>query len=488
MQDQQTGARRFVASDMASALKMLTDTYGAEALLLSSRNVSNGVEVVGMAPGAAVKGESAELAANLHSERRSVERRQRERRAVAATPPAVDPQAGSRAATVEDPGRRQFGDTLAKLSSEHAGLFGQEHGAQQAAANPATNAGSDIRAAASALAQRIGGLAANGLARPVADESGPVASAGPQGDALQTGLQTELQIELRQIRRMLEGSLHPLGEASGMTTPERYLVQHRLARTGLSPSICKALVDSVAASETADVAAIWRACRAKLSAMLPVLEQDPLAAPGVLALVGPAGAGKSSMLALLLARAIANRQQGDIAIFYREGALDSRLAELAELVQVPYLLLQSAQPFGAQFAAIASRKTILIDSSAEARLDAPREREAAELGVRELLVLPATGAKRFLNDAVAQYRSPRSYACALSFVQRAGGLGEALSLLLRERLALAYLGTGLLLPEHLEHPDANCLLDKLGFAGDMDGEGALLSPLLTEQVAAGSPA
>ena len=48
-------AKRFIASDMAKAMRKLSEAFGADALILSSRKVANGVEVVGAPPEALEK-------------------------------------------------------------------------------------------------------------------------------------------------------------------------------------------------------------------------------------------------------------------------------------------------------------------------------------------------------------------------------------------------------------------------------------------------
>ncbi|NNC55855.1 MAG: hypothetical protein HKO07_09070, partial [Pseudomonadales bacterium] len=141
MQDNHEGAQRFYARDMGAAMKMLSDAFGADALLLSSRRVGNGVEIVGLPPGDARRrdvhsrdGTSRDGKPGDASERRRSDRRRSDRRSAGAARAATSASlggAGNAAPFKQDaspfqqdaPQRKQFGDTLAQLSSEHAALF-----------------------------------------------------------------------------------------------------------------------------------------------------------------------------------------------------------------------------------------------------------------------------------------------------------------------------------------------------------------------------
>ncbi|MBT8138502.1 MAG: hypothetical protein KJP25_01945 [Gammaproteobacteria bacterium] len=477
MQDTHEGAQRFYARDMGTAMKMLSDAFGADALLLSSKRVGSGVEVLGLPPS---PGASHELQASQsadraqrrrvhdNAERRQSDRRRAERRAGDANPAnEVREQGVERGEAVGDSGgaaqRRQFGDTLAKLSSEHAALFGQRERAEAGSAESFDHS-VDMREAASALAERIGSLLGE---RPATDSF----------TAASSGQDASIQSELRAMRAMLDEKLQANPSQSMLPEPERYLVQHRLQRMGLSAAVCSALMETV---EGDDVAKLWSDCRQKLAALVPIVAREALQGSAILALLGPAAAGKSSVASMLLARAVAAGEIDSIALFHLDGARDARLAELAELAGVAFTALRSADSLREQLAGSAHKRLLLIDMPADQPLPKSWRQEADALQLRELLVLPATGDARFLREVVRRHRSERTFASVLSFYQRATALGEVLSLLLSERLPLAWLTKGAVLPEHLCDPDADSLLQDLGFAGDCPAHEAVLAPLVTE--------
>lgn len=473
MQNQYERAQRFFAADMSSALKMLTDAYGADALLLSSRRVGSGVEVIGMPPGGEAppqdSGRTSPAVPVQHSERRVGERRSSERRAVSAD------QDDAGASSGDDQGadrrRRDFGDTLAKLSEQHADLLSQRD----------TEPGA-LRRAAAELAQRIGLPAESGAAGERAESLfAPGVAPGAAPAQAAEGSADDVRGELRALREVLGDALAT--QDSALPGPARYMVLRRLAAMGLSPAVGKALVEAAADGEfdEADVPGLWSACRDRLAALLPLLEQDVLAGGGVFALTGPSGSGKSSLAAALLARAVSRREHGELAIFYTPGAQNPTLAELAGLAAVPYIALRGDAPLNQQLAAQAQRRCVLVDTAGQSRWLANGWREQAEaLGLREILAMPATGEQRYLRDMLAEYRSPLTFCAALTFYQRAGNIGALLSLLLSERLALALAASDPLLPEKLRQPDASWLLQELGFALACEPDDALLAPLVTE--------
>ena len=69
--------KRFVAANMMQAMRKLTEAFGADAILLSSRRIETGVEVIGLPPG---EKPSRTDFSKLHSDRRHGDRRSRGRR------------------------------------------------------------------------------------------------------------------------------------------------------------------------------------------------------------------------------------------------------------------------------------------------------------------------------------------------------------------------------------------------------------------------
>ena len=77
MQTHNTNEQRIVAADMSRALRKLSEQLGPDAVLLSSRKLANGVEIIALPAGAKP---SSENFSAMHSDRRTGDRRAKERR------------------------------------------------------------------------------------------------------------------------------------------------------------------------------------------------------------------------------------------------------------------------------------------------------------------------------------------------------------------------------------------------------------------------
>jgi hypothetical protein len=82
-------------------------------------------------------------------------------------------------------------------------------------------------------------------------------------------------------------------------------------------------------------------------------------------------------------------------------------------------------------------------------LDAERLLELAASGVQSLLVLPANAQLAWLDSAVGDYRPARPVAAVVTKIDETVSLGEAIGVLLREGIPLAYLTDGPDIPDDL---------------------------------------
>ncbi|MCP6134310.1 hypothetical protein NL393_34565, partial [Klebsiella pneumoniae] len=82
--------------------------------------------------------------------------------------------------------------------------------------------------------------------------------------------------------------------------PQQANLWRRLLRIGLSGPIARQLLDLT--QEIEEPRQAWRMLLAHLARMIEVPEVEPIEEGGVIAMVGPAGMGKTTTLAKLAAR------------------------------------------------------------------------------------------------------------------------------------------------------------------------------------------
>jgi flagellar biosynthesis protein FlhF len=394
--------KRYTAASMRAALALVRAEQGPDAVILSSRRSDDGIEVI-----AAVDyDEALFMEAN----------RQRISAPAAAAPVTAAPMPG--AAT---PGAR----TRAPLMP-----------AAPAAAAPAAAAPAALATAAAAT---------------------PVRAPVPAPSSRPTDLgYVAMQRELQDLRQVLETGL------AGMTWNDKRLreplkvrVLEELSAMDIAPDVATAL-----AAFTPRRTALQNPSHIPLALLvkhLPVVDDLAGVSGGVMAIVGPTGAGKTTTIAKLAARWCMRYGSQDLALVstdsYRIGARD-QLMTFARIFGAPMHAANSGRELSRVLERLKSKKLVLIDTAGMGPRDVRLQEQLAALQLgaaraRVLLALPAQGECHALDEIVRAFAAAAPVACVLTKVDEAASLGGVLSAVLRHRLKIAYVCDGQRVPEDL---------------------------------------
>ena len=271
--------------------------------------------------------------------------------------------------------------------------------------------------------------------------------------------------ELRELRRLVGRQLSGLAFSQWKRRdPARVLLVGSLLDAGFSPQLARTLAAHCPRGLDGEAALRW--VRQILLKNLPLVADDPIR-PGVrLALVGPTGAGKTTTLAKLAARAA--ERWGATNVFlvsvddYRVGAR-AQMAEYAQLLGCEFQPWNSGSDWAAQFAALPASGLVLVDVPGHAQGDARVRQEGerlAALGVARWLVLPATLQGTVADAVVHAFGGVELAACVLTKLDEALLAAPALDTLLRWKLPLARLSLGQRVPEDLYPARLHWLVDR----------------------------
>ena len=412
MQSQKPNEQRIIAADMSRALRKLSEQLGPDAVLLSSRKLSDGVEIIALPAGGKP---STEDFSTMHSDRRSGDRRAKGRRS----------EDGVATASVSD--------TTTQVRAE-----------------------SSVHSAASRLAQSIGELKS-----PFSDTS-----------AFET-LQQELQQVKKMLEEKMSVAqpAQPI-----MPNPVQYILINRILAMGLPLEFARALTDDLdihhdVHSEANDQAAIdraWQLCLSRIEAIIPLAKDDIVAAGGTVAFVGPSGAGKSSAISKLATRWLLEHSAKDIAIISHDAGSESgagRMNRFSSMTGIPIFYVDKDHSLGDRIAQCAKRRLVLIDTLSLSPENPAAQQQLAALSalsqIKTLTVLPATGDRRWITHAIHQYRQANNVGCLLTHMDQVESIGELVAVLLTEQLPIHYLSDGSLLPKYIQTPQRARLMEKL---------------------------
>jgi flagellar biosynthesis protein FlhF len=265
-----------------------------------------------------------------------------------------------------------------------------------------------------------------------------------------------MQRELKDLREMLQGEFaHMSWNDQRLREPLQAQVLEQLTAMDIAPDI--AMMLAKLAPRRTNVENPASIPLALLTRHLPVVDKLSTVNGGVIALVGPTGAGKTTTIAKLAACWSMQHGSQDLALVstdgYRIGARE-QLMTYARILGAPMHVANSGKELSQVLARLKSKKLILIDTAGMGPRDVRLSEQLAALQLgaaraRVLLALPAHGEGNALEEIVRSFAPVSPVACILTKVDEAASLGAALSTTLRHKLRIAYLCTGQRVPEDL---------------------------------------
>ena len=394
--------KRFVAPDMRQAMREVREEQGPEAVILSTRRLDEGIELIA----------------------------------------AID-----------------YDEALVREAARH----GASHDApapMPAAAEPAVAppVPPELRAAQRDLATRLS------RAPAVAAPASEVPAIRPLMERAAQDT-TQMRAELGSLREMLEMQLSSLAwNDMERRQPLRARVLREMTRLGIEPDVARALVAGLPDQINAEQARYLPL--GMLSRSVVVSGRGlPSDEPGVTALVGPTGVGKTTTIAKLAARAVMRHGADQVALVntdhYRIGAA-AQLEHYGRLLGVRVYPAYDADSLRKVLEMLHGRHTVLIDTAGVAASDPRLAQQMAILAdasaLRACLVLAANAQAQALDAAVSAYLPLKPRACILTKLDEAPNLGGALSAVIRHRLPLDYTTDGQRVPEDIATADARVLV------------------------------
>jgi flagellar biosynthesis protein FlhF len=266
-----------------------------------------------------------------------------------------------------------------------------------------------------------------------------------------------MQRELQDMRQLLETGL------AGMTwsdkrvrEPLKTRVLEELTAMDIAPDVAMALAAFTPQRTSLDNRSLISL--ALLVKHLPVVNDlGGGVSGGIMAVVGPTGAGKTTTIAKLAARWCMQHGSQDLALVstdgYRIGARD-QLMTYARVLGAPVHSANSGMELARVLERLKSKKLVLIDTAGMGPRDVrlAEQLAALQLGAaraRVLLALPAQGEGHALDEIVQAFTRVAPEACVITKVDEAASLGAVISTTMRHKMKIAYVCDGQRVPEDL---------------------------------------
>ncbi|VXC08618.1 conserved hypothetical protein [Luteimonas sp. 9C] len=287
--------------------------------------------------------------------------------------------------------------------------------------------------------------AAVGIVRP-AVAAAPALSLVPTPEPEAPAI-AAMRDEMARMRQLMETQMAQFERERLRGSPARAAAFDALRAFGCE----EALAQSVAAQldPALPVDAIQGPMLDALARTLEVSACEPIDDGGVIALVGPTGAGKTTTAAKLAARFAARHRARDVALITtdceRPGAHEQLQAHGRKL---GITVCEARGMTGLQQALtqLADYPLVLVDTTGYAPNDRALFNQILWLRtarkVRSLLVLPANGNPQDMHEVIRRYRPCSPEGLVLTKLDETGYLGSALSVTVRNGLPIAYTADG----------------------------------------------
>ncbi|HEX8980138.1 MAG TPA: flagellar biosynthesis protein FlhF [Parasulfuritortus sp.] len=474
--------KKFRAATTRDALRQVRDALGADAIILSNRQVDGGVEIIAVADldisALAGQAEPAVAApprrappprppAAAHYESPQYEaphydpppRREPPRQpAWQEPPPALQP----------EPAITTFTDYLAQREASVI----RPTPTRKVAPEPTRTAPPPRQSWPDEPVQDFGRPAnrpappvqpAHGQARPAAPDNAPVIE--------------ELAREMRQLRALMEGQLAGLAwNDAYRREPHRAELMKQLMSAGFSPALSKQILDRMPAESDPVRAQKWvrAAIIHNLKSTSPM--EDIIDRGGVYALVGPTGVGKTTTVAKLAARAVLKHGAGKVAMIttdsYRIGAQD-QLRIYGRILGAPVYAVRDENDLELTLLDLQGKHLVFVDTIGMSQKDRRVGEQTHMLsgqnqGVKRLLLLGAPSQGITLEEVVRSYGGPGLAGCILTKIDEAQVYGPVLDVVIRHQIRVHYVTNGQRVPEDMHLANARYLVDRAFRLGTPD--------------------
>ena len=407
---------RFIANDMRSALRKVSETLGPDAVILSNNRVDEGVEIVA----------------------------------------AID-----------------YDESLLQEPEKKSQV-------QKQASNPFIKDDEEVARAHIEQRNREAALDDIRFGRNIPEpslETAPVMSHAKTQSQVKDHLWSEqpafleMQTELKSLRGMLVNQLSGLSWGNEVQYhPLRARLLQRLMSLGLSPKLAKDIATQV--NEEKDFDHNWRLALGELAHQVPVGENEIIEKGGIVALVGATGVGKTTTIAKLAARYTLKHGPHRVALITTDNyrvAAQEQLRSYARIMGVPMRVTGDAESLRAVLDSLHDKELILIDTAGMSQRDIRISEQFSVLketkaNMKVFLVMAATSQLAGLEETINVFRGADMDGCILTKLDEAASLGPAISAIIEQKLPLAYVSDGQRVPEDLHR----ARVDKLVNQGNFD--------------------
>lgn len=278
----------------------------------------------------------------------------------------------------------------------------------------------------------------------------------------------EMQSELKSLKGLLVNQFSGLSWGKEVQYhPLRARLLQRLMSLGLSPKLSKDIAAKV--NEEKDFDHNWRLALGELAHRIPVGENEIIEKGGVVALVGATGVGKTTTIAKLAARYTLKHGPHRVALITTDNyrvAAHEQLHSYARIMGVPMRVTGDAESLREALDSLHDKELILIDTAGMSQRDMLLNKQFAILqskGLPEIktyLTLATNCQRGVLTETGDKFKEMNLAGCILTKVDETTSMGGALTVAVENDLPISYFCDGQQVPEDIHLARAHSIVSR----------------------------
>ena len=467
------GPQKFTALNTAEALKKVRLEMGADAMILSTSDTKNGVEIVAITP---------EDLANLSSAADPTNKGNRARQ----MDPEVEiaPTFSSNPRLGRDLGNRAIQKPVNLAATDNVGGFKKVEFPKISSAGLNSDSfkpsffESSQRVPASEAKFAGDGESITSRRKPLngahANHGAESVSASPKSIAeLANSPRVEkLLTEISEVKNLLQS--HVAGNFWGNLQQEKThlteVIKH-LLNTGFSPQLCADITRKL--PETSDLSTLLQSARDQIKGMVKTVDAFAMFDKGgVFAFIGPTGVGKTTTVAKIAARCVLRYGRNQVTLLttdtYRIGAQE-QLKVFAKILGLTVTSLRDGEDLSSKLKELSGRKIVLLDTAGVSQRDtlmleqSKTLQDGSQTAVRILVMSSTTDLRtqeeviKLHNQAAQSNGVGKIEAAVITKIDEAAHIAPVVDSIIRHDMPLLFISNGQRVPEDLSLPDLDYL-------------------------------